>query len=539
MDCPACRHVVKNSARFCENCGSPLINPDVSQRVGSLGLVSTLPVERLIGRILDGKYRLDARLGGGGMGTVYKARRMRIGDDVAIKIMRAEFVSDNNTLERFRREARIAAGLRHPNIVIIHDFGETNEPDVPAFIVMELLEGASLREVLEQGGRLDLHRAIGLMREICAGVGAAHQNGVLHRDLKPENVMILPPYSESKAESVKVVDFGLARLRNLGSDERLTQVGALIGTPCYMSPEQCRGDDLDTRSDVYTLAGILYEMLSGKHPFIASSNAEIISKHLHQLPDPFPVSLGVPLPIEEVIMQGLLKQAGQRQRDAESFSRELREALEKNPLLVVQSSDIAFPSQSDDKGVLDYQAEIEEAFEEMGEIILKVGEENTKIGQKAAAHSANMQALNAANTTGTGRQKQKIGLLIASDMNLCARRFEEELPHLEKCSEVIDEGVSGLERLLKRTSTDDEEKLIKSREILKQFSRTVQGGIETFQSLRDTVAAMKDLSKDVSRASRRLAAAIDGIIKNLVTVQTISQKMLDLTDRLLQEEPAH
>jgi serine/threonine protein kinase len=351
--------------------------------------------------------------------------------------------------------------------------------------------------------------------------------------------MILPPYSESKTESVKVVDFGLARLRNLASDERLTQVGALIGTPCYMSPEQCRGEDLDTRSDVYTLAGILYEMLSGTHPFIASSNAEIISKHLHEFPETFPSSLGVPLSIEEVIMKGLLKNPTERQQDADSFSRELREALGKNPSLVVQGSDIANPSELDEKGVLDYQAEIEEAFDEMGKIIAKIGEENTKIAQKAAAHSANMQALNAGTMTGTARQKQKIGLLIASDMNLCARRFEDEVPHLERCTEVIDEGVSGLERLLKRTSTDDEEKLIKSRALLEQFSITAQGGIETFQSLRDTVAALKDLSKDVSRASRRLAAAIDGIVKNLMTVQAISHKMLALTDRLLQEEPAN
>jgi len=538
MNCPSCRHVVQNSARFCENCGCPLNGSPSSERDGTFGLVSTLLTETLIGRILEGKYRLDAQLGSGGMGTVYKARRLRIDDDVAIKIMRTQFVSDNTALERFRREARTAASLRHPNIVVIHDFGETAESDIPAFIVMELLPGESLREVMKREGRLDLQRAIAVMREICAGVAAAHMNGILHRDLKPENVMILPPYSDSRNESVKVVDFGLARLRNLDPDERLTEVGALLGTPCYMSPEQCRGEELDTRSDVYSLAGLLYEMLLGTHPFMASSNAEIISKNLHKLPEPFPSSLDVPFSIEQVIRKGLSKAAEARQDHAESFSRELKGAMEGTFLQIVRDHDVETTAELDEKGVLDYQAEIEEAFEEMGEIIVKIAEENTRIAQKAAAHSANMQALNATTSAGTARQRQKIGLLIASDLNLCARRFEDELPHLERCTEVIDDGVSGLERLLKRTSTNDEEKLQKSREILSQFSLTAKGGIETFQSLRDTVAAMKDMSKDVSRSSRRLAAAIEGIIKNLVNVEAIAGKMLTLTERLLQEDLA-
>src|SRR5437867_10349092 len=196
------------------------------------------------------------------------------------------------------------------------------------------------------------------MREICAAVAAAHRKSILHRDLKPENVIVSPPYSDSKPEAIKVVDFGLARLRNLASDERLTQIGALIGTPCYMSPEQCRGEELDTRSDVYSLAGLLYEMLSGTHPFMASSNAEIISKHLHESPAPLPATLAVPPSIEDVIMRGLMKSAGERQQDADYFSRELREALEIHESPVVYSRGIAF-SEPDEKGVLDYQAEIE------------------------------------------------------------------------------------------------------------------------------------------------------------------------------------
>lgn len=536
LTCPSCGHAVRETARFCDSCGTALSSSNAQTWRLSLDLASTLPATRsLTGRVLEGKYELRVRLGEGGMGTVYQARRMRIEDEVAIKIMRPEYVKNNTALERFRREAQTAAGLHHPNIVVIHDFGETSDPDIPAFIVMELLTGESLRDVLKRDIRLEPHRAISLMREVCAGVAAAHHAGILHRDLKPENVMVLPPYADSKPEMVKVVDFGLARLRGVEADTRLTQAGALLGTPCYMSPEQCRGEELDSRSDVYSLAGLLYEMLSGEHPFMASSNAEIISKHLLQLPAPLPASLGVSPSIEDIIMRGLAKDPQARQEDAESFSQELKVAVGSEASLVIayKSAD-RLADGSDEKGVLDYQAEIEEAFEEMTRIIVIIGEENEKIGRKAAAHAVHMQALNINPPSGAAGQKRKIALVVASDMNLCARRFEDELPSLANCTEIIHEGISGLSKLLTGAPSDKPESLIRSRSILAQFSTTAMNGTNSLRDLRNVVAGMAVMSKDVNRASRRLAGAIDGIIQNFERVEAFAVKAISLIDRFLE-----
>jgi serine/threonine protein kinase len=280
-----------------------------------------------VGLILDSKYKLIESLGQGGMGSVFRAERLHIGDEVAVKLLHQDLVREKQALERFRREARTAAMIRHPNVVSIHDFNDGTGEASEAYIVMELVRGVSLGTLLRREGRMSPERAVRLMQDICAGVGVAHRQGLLHRDLKPDNVIIVPPSHESDEETAKVVDFGLAKVRDVTAQTALTQTGALLGTLYYMSPEQCSGEELDARADVYSLGAMLYEMLTGTPAFRSNNFAGLISKHLHEPPPHFPPDLGVSAAIEEVCMRALAKNRDQRQSDAIAFGRDLQKAL--------------------------------------------------------------------------------------------------------------------------------------------------------------------------------------------------------------------
>jgi serine/threonine-protein kinase len=294
-------------------------------------LVATLKAsDPLIGHIIDSKYQIIEQLGHGGMGVVYRAERVLVGDEVALKVLRGEFVAEEETVERFRREARAAAKLRHPNIVTIYDYGEARGADAPAYIVMELLNGESLRDILKREGRIKAERVISMMRGICAGIGLAHRRQIVHRDIKPDNIIVLPPDEEEgrEQETVKVVDFGIAKLRDAATGGTLTRKGFQPGTVFYMSPEQCRGDELDARSDVYSLGALLYEMLTGTPPFLAETQTGVIAKHLFDPPPPFSKELHIPPTLEEVVMRALAKESDARQTDAMMLARELLEAAE-------------------------------------------------------------------------------------------------------------------------------------------------------------------------------------------------------------------
>jgi serine/threonine-protein kinase len=292
----------------------------------------TSEVGTLLGRVLDGKYEIVSPIGEGGMGSVYRARRLLIGDEVAVKVLHAKFVNDAPLVERFRREARAAAQLHHPNIVTIHDYGEARGREGFAYIVMELVHGESLRALLRRGGRMDAARAVSLMRDMCAGVGAAHRRGIVHRDLKPDNIIVVPADEDSPAERVKVVDFGIAKLRDMAADGTLTEAGAVVGTPFYMSPEQCKGEPLDARADVYSLGALLHEMLAGSPPFNATSLAGIILKHVSEPPPPLPVDVAASPALRDAIKRALSKDPGARQRDASEFSREIQAASSNAPV---------------------------------------------------------------------------------------------------------------------------------------------------------------------------------------------------------------
>jgi serine/threonine-protein kinase len=336
MNCPKCQRVLKEGAQFCTNCGQRTLSgrdplndsvPTVESSKQAGTVETVVASDPFVGRVLDGKYEIVGRLGAGGMGAVYRARRVHIGDEVALKVLHPKFLADESAVERFRREARAAAQLHHPNVVTIHDYGETQGAEAFAYIVMELVRGISLGDLLEREERLEPVRAVSLMRDICAGVGAAHRRNIVHRDVKPDNIIVLAADDDRERETVKVVDFGIAKLRDLASDHALTQTGMMVGTPYYMSPEQCRGEPLDARADVYSLGALLYEMLAGSPPFTAPSVTGVIAKHLTEQPPRVPASLGVPHALEAAVMRALAKDPQARQPDAAALARELQAAV--------------------------------------------------------------------------------------------------------------------------------------------------------------------------------------------------------------------
>lgn len=317
LHCPTCGRHYADDLRTCPEDGAALqADPTIA-----LGIP---PKDPLIGRTFDGKYRLDERLGEGGMGTVYRATHLLIDRPVAVKVLNPRWVEDEAAQERFRREARAAGRLQHTNAVAVTDFGRTEDNYV--YIVMELLEGRSLREVLAREAPLDAARAVSMMLQISAAVAAAHEEGIIHRDLKPGNIFIVQ--RKHAPPVVKVLDFGIAKVATDAADESdpvtLTQLGVMIGTPRYMSPEQCDGVKLTPASDVYSLGIILYEMLTGSTPFNGTTPLAIALKQSSETPRaPRELVPTIPLPLQKVVLHALAKKPEDRPADAGEFRHEL------------------------------------------------------------------------------------------------------------------------------------------------------------------------------------------------------------------------
>src|SRR2546423_5025535 len=268
--------------------------------------------DTLIGTGFDGGYRIVRKLGTGGMADVYLAEDQELGRRVAIKILNDRHAADDSFIERFRREAKNAAGLSHPNIVSIYDRGTAEDT---YYIAMEYLDGRSLKELIVGRGPAPIKIAVEYARQILAAVGFAHRNGIVHRDIKPHNVLVGP---EGR---LKVTDFGIAR----SGASQMTEVGSIIGTAQYLSPEQARGAPVDQTSDLYSVGVVLYEMLTGQVPFTGDTPLEIAMKHLSTVPEPPSAKRSeIPRDLDLVVMRALAKDPAERYHSAEEMDADLR-----------------------------------------------------------------------------------------------------------------------------------------------------------------------------------------------------------------------
>jgi serine/threonine-protein kinase len=267
--------------------------------------------DTLINTLFDGRYRIIRKLGSGGMANVYLAEDQELGRRVAIKILNDRHATDDQFVERFRREAKNAAGLSHPNIVSIYDRGEA---EGTYYIAMEFLDGRSLKELIVSRGPAPVNVAIDYARQILDALRFAHRNGIVHRDIKPHNVIV-------DAEGrVKVTDFGIAR----AGTSQMTEVGSIIGTAQYLSPEQAKGAPVDQTSDLYSVGIVLYELLTGKVPFTGDSPVEIAMKHISAPPEaPSALRDDVPADLDKIVLRALAKTPEERYASAEEMDRDL------------------------------------------------------------------------------------------------------------------------------------------------------------------------------------------------------------------------
>jgi serine/threonine-protein kinase len=269
-------------------------------------------VDSLKGQMFAGRYRLERKLGSGGMADVWLAEDTELGRRVAVKILHERYASDEQFVERFRREASHAAGLSHQNIVSIYDRGSANGS---YFIVMEYIEGRTLKELLVTRGPCPVPVAISYARQILAALRQAHRAGIIHRDIKPHNVIV------DREGRVKVADFGIARA---GTTSQMTEAGSIIGTAQYLSPEQARGAPVDESSDLYSTGIVLYELLTGEVPFTGETAVEIAMKHLSQVPEPpSTIRAEIPHDLDLIVLRALAKDAAERYRSAADMDRDL------------------------------------------------------------------------------------------------------------------------------------------------------------------------------------------------------------------------
>ncbi len=294
--------------------------------------------EPFIGRTLAGRFRITGYIGEGGMAAVYRGVQDGDGRNVAIKVMNAELVQDRKFVRRFRREAKAASMLKHPNTVEIIEFGVDGDT---VYLAMECIEGLDLAMVLERDRRISEARAANIVMQVCAALSVAHAQSIIHRDLKPDNIMITAHPKEKGAELVKVLDFGIAKI--LDEDEGpmpdpraepqshapslLTRVGTIVGTPAYMSPEQGRAEKVDARTDIYACGVLLYELVTGRTPFGGETPMQVVMRHVNEPPLPPSHWVEMHPDFEKIILKALKKWPAERQQSADEMAHALKGAL--------------------------------------------------------------------------------------------------------------------------------------------------------------------------------------------------------------------
>ena len=319
IDCKSCGQTVDEGLKFCGNCGTAVGE-------GPATPAQSAVARGLIGQSLLGQYEIESKLGEGGMGTVYLADQPSMDRKAVIKVLHPHLTSDEKWVARFNREAKIASKLTHPNSITLYNYGETEEGYV--YIAMEFVEGPPLADLIEEVGAMPPERVLRIIGQCAGAMQEAWQLGIVHRDLKPDNVLVSERGGKDWA---KVLDFGIAKMKGAAVDEmNLTATGMVFGTPAYMSPEQFSGEELDGRSDLYSLGIMAYEMLCGKRPFDAGTPIGYFKLHLEELPPPMASvspSAGVSRAVEEVIRKSLEKSPDRRQATAQAFADELGAAV--------------------------------------------------------------------------------------------------------------------------------------------------------------------------------------------------------------------
>ncbi|MGB8932139.1 MAG: serine/threonine-protein kinase, partial [Anaeromyxobacteraceae bacterium] len=311
--CARCGYLADTSAgpvNFCPKCGTDLRGP------GAAGTASN----PLVGSVVADRYKLLTLLGEGGMGAVYKAEHVRMGKALALKLLRGDFARDQSAVKRFVDEARIVSRLSHPHTIAVFDFGEIGVAS-GLYLAMEYVPGRDLSSVLRAEHRVAAPRVVTIGEQILGSLAEAHDAGIVHRDMKPGNVMLTQ--TRTGDDFTKVLDFGIAKLRD-DEGASVTSAGAILGTPNYLAPEQARGRDVDARADLYSVGALLFELLTGRPPFVATNPLAVVNAHLHDAPPSVQeLAPEVSVAISEVIQRALAKRPEDRFQSAD----EMREAL--------------------------------------------------------------------------------------------------------------------------------------------------------------------------------------------------------------------
>ena len=280
--------------------------------------------------LVNDRYRVERSIGRGGMAEVFLAHDLLLDRPVALKVLFPEYAIDPTFVERFRREAQSAAALTHPNIVAVYDWGKVN---ATYFIAMEYVEGKTLATILKERGRLSPIHTCDVIAEVASALSFAHENGVVHRDIKPGNILI------GTSGQVKVADFGIARALGTGVDEALTEIGSVMGTATYLSPEQAQGAQPDPRSDIYSLGVMMYELVAGKAPFVGESAVAIAYQHVHNIPTPLrDLVADLPRGFESVVAKCMAKNAARRYENATLVREDIRRIIDGTETLALNEA---------------------------------------------------------------------------------------------------------------------------------------------------------------------------------------------------------